>query len=221
MSTINKKADAEQGHEAPLDTEKLLLERLRKSSSEEDYFRWMLFIVGFYRGIDNCDAAIELLQSFIDSSKDRGQLAHCHLALGQIATDERRLEAALKHFNAALGFSPNNGKIAYVLHNNIGYCLNQLARYAESEHHCRTAIRMDWMRASAYRNLGVSLQGQGKLVEAAWFLVEAVKAESSDDRARKLLQEILESQPEMAVHYPWILDCLHSEAHEWPDLPPV
>jgi hypothetical protein len=30
------------------DTEKLLLERLENSQSESDYFRWMLFVVGFY-----------------------------------------------------------------------------------------------------------------------------------------------------------------------------
>jgi tetratricopeptide (TPR) repeat protein len=219
MSTITKKTESLASAEPSLDTEGLLLERLKNSNTDEDYFRWMLFVVGFYRGINKIDAATELLEGFIKVSKDPEQAAHCHLALGQIATDEQRLDTALKHFATALDFAPEKGKVAYVLHNNIGYCLNQLRRFVDGEKHCRLAIAIDWTRASAFRNLGVSLQGQGMLVDAAWALVEAINAESSDNRARAILQKLVSANAEMAVQNAWILQSLNGDSQTTSNLP--
>ena len=111
------------------ETERLLIERLQNSKNDEDYFRWLLFVVAFYRGIEKVDSARALLQMFLDANPDNDKKAHCHLALGQIATDERRFETALHHFLTALKLSPSKGNVSYVLHNNTGYCLNQLARH--------------------------------------------------------------------------------------------
>jgi len=219
MTTTNKKMDAPESLEASPDTERLLLERLRNSDTDEDYFRWMLFVVGFYRGVNKIDAATELLEGFIKATKDLEQSAHCHLALGQIATDELRLDAALKHFSAALQAGPQKQKVTYVLHNNIAYCLNQLGRFVDGERHCRLAIETDWNRASAYRNLGLSMQGQGKTVEAAWALVEAMKSDSTDNRARGILQKLIAQNPNMVVQYPWITQCLYPDSQASADLP--
>ena len=219
MTTTNKKMDAPESLEASPDTERLLLERLRNSNTDEDYFRWMLFVVGFYRGVNKIDAATELLEGFIKATKDLEQSAHCHLALGQIATDEQRLDAALMHFSAALHAGPQKQKVTYVLHNNIAYCLNQLGRFIDGERHCRLAIETDWNRASAYRNLGLSMQGQGKTVEAAWALVEAMKSDSTDNRARGILQKLIAQNPNMVVQYPWITQCLYPDAQISADLP--
>ena len=211
--------DAPESLEASPDTERLLLERLRNSNTDEDYFRWMLFVVGFYRGINKIDAATELLEGFIKATKDLEQSAHCHLALGQIATDEQRLDAALMHFSAALHAGPQKQKVTYVLHNNIAYCLNQLGRFIDGERHCRLAIEADWNRASAYRNLGLSMQGQGKTVEAAWALVEAMKSDSTDNRARGILQKLIAQNPNMVVQYPWITQCLYPDSQASADQP--
>jgi Flp pilus assembly protein TadD len=218
MSTMNKKTEVVASPEPSPDTEALLLERLKKSSTDEDYFRWMLFVVGFYRGINKIEAATELLEEFIKASKNPEQSAHCHLALGQIATDEQRLDSALRHFTTALALAQDRGKIAYVLHNNIGYSLNQLGRFADGEKHCRKAIDIDWTRASAFRNLGVSLQGQGFMVEAAWALVEAINAESSDNRARALLQKLVEANGDIAIQNPWVLQSLDPDSPRGSDL---
>jgi tetratricopeptide (TPR) repeat protein len=217
--TNNKKMDAAESLEASPDTERLLLERLRNSNTDEDYFRWMLFVVGFYRGVNKIDAATELLEGFIKATKDLEQSAHCHLALGQIATDEQRLDAALMHFSAALHAGPQKQKVTYVLHNNIAYCLNQLGRFIDGERHCRLAIETDWNRASAYRNLGLSMQGQGKTVEAAWALVEAMKSDSTDNRARGILQKLIAQNPNMVVQFPWITQCLYPDSQASADQP--
>ena len=219
MNPMNKKTDSLADFEPSVDTEKLLLERLKNSSTAEDYFRWMLFVVGYYRGIKRYGTAVELLENFIRGSKNRGQTAHCHLALGQIATDEGSLQVALEHFAAALDLSPDNRNIAYVLHNNMGYCLNQTGRFAEAERYCRAAINLEWTRASAYRNLGVSFEGQGMIFAAMWALVEAIKAESSDRRARTILQALVGNKPEIALGSPWVFEHLYSDVREIPDLP--
>ncbi len=219
MNPTDKKNTGLAVQEQPLDTEQLLLERLKNSSTAEDYFRWMLFVVGFYRGINKIDAATELLEGFIKIARDVEQSAHCYLALGQIATDEQRYEDALKHFSAALELAPKKRKIRYVLENNIGYCLNALARFNDGEKHCRRAIEIDWTRASGYRNLGISLNGQGNLAGAAWALVEAVRADASDNRAVTLLQKLLSLHPILAIQCPWITRALSADGGNDAELP--
>lgn len=208
MSTFDKKAPSMEASVHEQSTESLLLERLENSQSEADHFRWLLFVVGFYRGIQKADAATALLRRFIEKSHNDEQKAHCHLTLGQIATDEQRFEAALGHFNTALELKPKQKKIAYVLQNNTAYCLNMLGCYLEGEQYCRLAIEINWTRASGYRNLGVSLKGQGKVVEALWALVEAAKLDVSDERARLLLRTLIAENPDLAVQCPWAVEGL-------------
>jgi tetratricopeptide (TPR) repeat protein len=213
MSTFEKKTPQMETPVHEQDTESLLLERLKNSQSESDYFRWLLFVVGFYRGIQKVDAATALLHGFIETSNSDEQKAHCHLTLGQIATDEQHFEAALKHFKTALGLNPKQKKIVYVLHNNTAYCLNMLHYYPEGERHCRLAIEVNWTRASGYRNLGVSLKGQTKIVEAVWALVEAAKLDVSDERARLLLRKLIEENPDVLVQCPWAMEGLTPNAN--------
>ena len=59
--------------------------------------------------------------------------------------------------------------------NNLGFALNRLGRYADGEALCRQAIALDPRRASAYKNLGLSLQGEGRVVEAARAFVTATQ----------------------------------------------
>jgi hypothetical protein len=91
MSTFDKKTPHVETPIHEQDTENLLLERLKNSQSESD--RWLLFVVGFYRGIQKVDAATALLRRFIETSNSDEQKAHCHLNLGQIATDEQHLKS--------------------------------------------------------------------------------------------------------------------------------
>lgn len=219
MDTPDKKLSALELTEESPDTERLLLARLKNSSSSEDYFRWMLFVVGFYRGINKIDAATELLCEFVRTSADIEQSAHCYLALGQIATDERRHEAALHHFTSALELAPTRRKVVYVLHNNIAYCLNSLGRFAEGEAECRAAIEVDWTRASGYRNLGVSLHGQNDISGAAWAFTEAMKADSVDSRARLLLEKLVALHPSLGIRCPWIMQSLTSDNDPFPEVP--
>jgi hypothetical protein len=66
------------------------------------------------------------------------------------------------------------------------------------------AIEIDSRRASAYRNLGISLEGQQNTVAAVWALVEAIKLDSTDDRAREILKRLISEHPFLTVQCPWI-----------------
>jgi tetratricopeptide (TPR) repeat protein len=221
VSIIDKKTTLLQLPLPQQQAESLLQERLEDSKTEEDHFRWMLFLVGYYRSISKMEAATALLERFVEKSNNDEQKAHCQLALGQIATDDQRLEAALSHFRAALDFHPKKKRVSYVLHNNIGYCLNMLGRYIEGEKHCRMAIEIKWKRASGYRNLGVSLQGQGHLVGAAWAFFEAIKAEVSDPRAHALLEKLVAEHPAIAIQCPWIAQGLNPHLQTTCDVYPI
>jgi tetratricopeptide (TPR) repeat protein len=218
MSITEKKTDPTELPDNTGDTERLLLNRLENSTTDEDYFRWMLFVVGFYRSINKIDAAVQLIEAYIKVSKDVEQSAHCYLALGQIATDDQCYDIALGHFSAALDLAPQKRKVVYVLHNNIGYCLNSLGRFDEGEKHCRTAIEIDCKRASGYRNLGISLNGQRNIVGSAWALVEAIKVDQTDNRARVLLEKLLALHPVLGIQCPWILQNLSGDPHSNPEI---
>jgi hypothetical protein len=66
------------------------------------------------------------------------------------------------------------------------------------------AIEIDARRASAYRNLGISLEGQKNTVAAVWALVEAIKLDSADDRARDILKRLISEDPFLTIQCPWI-----------------
>jgi tetratricopeptide (TPR) repeat protein len=226
MSITEKKLallELSQAAESPAaatpDTEALLLARLESSVTSEDYFRWLLFVVGFYRGTNKVNAATQLLNNFIESSKDPEHSAHCYLALGQIATDQQRHNLALEHFSAALEFAPKKRNVLYVLHNNMGFCFNSLGHFEQGERHCREAIAIDWTRASGFRNLGLSLNGQKNLKGAAWALAEAVNADRSDDRARVLLEKLLALHPLLGIECPWIRFTLDADPSSRQDSP--
>lgn len=208
MDNDEKKTLLSQSNTPAHHTEKMLLERLQKSATPDEYFRWLLFVVGYYRGMDRLNAAKALLQRFVASSENKEHRVHCFLALGQIATDEKELESAVKQFSAALELAPAAAKVKYVLHNNLGYCLNALGRYGDGERHCRKALEIDWVRASAYRNLGLSFQGQSNLIGAAWALAEAAKADPADDRARAIMTKLLADNPALFTRCPWVTDVL-------------
>jgi len=205
MNDITKKSATPPAVSPDQDTEKILLQRLETTTNEDEHFRWMLFTVGYYRGIDRPEPAKDLLHRFLGTTSNPEYHVQCQLALGQIATDEQHMDNAIAHFGAALELQPSSKKIEYILRNNLGYCLNMAGCYDEGERHCRAALELNWTRASAYRNLGISFHGQGKIASAAWALLEAIKMDSTDDRARMLLKKLATDHPSLLQQCPWLL----------------
>jgi tetratricopeptide (TPR) repeat protein len=126
------------------------------------------------------------------------------LAHGEVAEAKEQWELALEHYGMGLSLSPKESRTAYLLFSNAGHCLNRLGFYADAESYCRRAIAIDSKRHEAYRNLGISLQGQGNLRGAAWAWVEAIKATPSDPLAVDLLKHLLNERPSLLLQCPWI-----------------
>jgi tetratricopeptide (TPR) repeat protein len=88
---------------------------------------------------------------------------------------------------------PNTKQVAYLINNNMGYCLNFAGRYQEAEPYCRKAIAINPERHNAYKNLGISLEGQGRIAEAAQCYIIAVHANAYDPRALRHLEDLIEN----------------------------
>ncbi|HEU4345332.1 MAG TPA: tetratricopeptide repeat protein [Candidatus Binatia bacterium] len=130
--------------------------------------------------------------------------AFCWAALGQIAEDEENWNAAVSHYLKGLAIAPSDSTTAYFLNNNAGHCLNRLGRYSEAERYCRRAIEINPKLHYAYKNLGISLQGQGDVVGAAWVWIDATKANRADPRAFFLLEKLVHDRPDLLANCRWI-----------------
>ena len=84
----------------------------------------------------------------------------------------------------------------------LGYSLNQLGRHDEAEKWCRTAIELLPERHNAYKNLGISLEGQGQYGLAAEYYIEAVRRGPTDPRAFFHLEELWQEHPELSRELP-------------------
>jgi tetratricopeptide (TPR) repeat protein len=83
--------------------------------------------------------------------------------------------------------SSQSSWVGYFLNNNLGYSLVQVGLFEEAEPYLRAAIEIDPQRQNAYKNPGLSLQGQRRYSEAAISYLESVKTCPADPRAFKHL----------------------------------
>jgi len=185
--------------------EKSLLKYLESDISEATYLETLWQLVWFYNSIRRNDLAVDLIERIMASAGDTEQQARGYLALGEIAEQKQRYEAALDYYSKGITLKPKEKGVAYFLHNNAGYCLNILGKHEEAERYCRLAIQLDSERANAFKNLGISLEGLEDLVGAAWAYVEATKADARDSRAFRLLEKLIADHPELPSQFPGIL----------------
>ena len=127
------------------------------------------------------------------------EVASAYLARGEIAEADEEWGLALEHYGIGLSLLPKDTPTVYFLFNNAAYCLNALELYSDGESYCRRAIEIDPMRPEAYRNLAVSLRGQGNLRGSALCLVEAIKITPSDERAMQFLKQLLTDHPTLSL----------------------
>ncbi len=167
----------------------------------------------FYSAAGRFDEATACVTRLLDGTTDPAKQAGGFLALGQLLEQEDRYAEAEVAYARGLAIMPATGKVGYFLHNNLGYCLNELGRHAEAEVHCRGAISLDPTRHNAHKNLGLALAGQGRLVKAARCLLEADRLYPADDRARRHLAELLAAHPELLQEDPAL--AAEWEKREW------
>jgi tetratricopeptide (TPR) repeat protein len=151
------------------------------------------------------DGAAAYLEKILTLDQDPDVRADCFLKIGQMCEGRGDFAAAVAAYSRAFALPARASSDWYFLNNNLGYSLNQLGRHDEAEAYCRAAIAIDAGRHNAHKNLGLSLQGQGRYLEAARCLLEAAQAAPHDLRALGHLEDLLAKHEEIGKEHPEIL----------------
>lgn len=137
------------------------------------------------------------LEPLAESAADLELRALCYVCLGGSYERTGEFEEAIGRYRRAMALEPCLQFAAYFLHNNLAYCLNLFGRHAEAERLCRVAIKVDAGRPDAFKNLGVSLEGQDDYLGAFEAWVQATRLDASDDCAYTLMEMMIEVHPEL------------------------
>ena len=157
---------------------------------------WKLAIY-YQQELQRDDLAVRLLEIVIQESEDAERKTLAYLTLGQFAQATDSWVLACEHYERALSFRPTDSRVLYFLYNNTGYCLNARDLHVEGESYCRRALEIDSTEPYAFKNLGISLYGQGDFTGACWCWTEAINADPSNPHAPKLLNLLLNAHPEL------------------------
>ncbi len=181
------------------EVENLLLKRLLESENNPVQALWQLAL--FYKQTRQHDKALARLKQLIPLLPDLEERARCVLTLGQTMEQMGHYAGAAGYYKQALALEPMHTRTWYFINNNLGFSLNVMERFAEAEAYCRMAIETDPNRPNAYKNLGISLAGQGQYRQAAHFWVAATQINAADSRAFHLLLELLKDHPELEFDF--------------------
>ena len=182
------------------EAERLLLEKLKKTGNE--YLEALWSLAYFYSKTGQQKESRQYLDRLIANTDDPEKRAGAYLALGQLMEQMGNFEDAIVFYSQAFSLEPENTATWYLINNNLGYCLNITNRHAEAESYCRHAIQIDPSRQNAYKNLGISLAGQGDYPQAARNYIKATRANAADSRALDLLEQLYFEHPEMKIEIP-------------------
>jgi tetratricopeptide (TPR) repeat protein len=105
-------------------------------------------------------------------------------------------------YNHALATDPDDPLVRYFANNNLGYSLLQLGRFDEAEEYCEAAILINPEQYNAHKNLGLAREGQGRWMDAALSLAEAVRLCPQNTRAWLHLQQLLGLKPGLMAESP-------------------
>jgi tetratricopeptide (TPR) repeat protein len=154
------------------------------------------------------EGAAAYLEKVLTLEEDPDARARCVLAMGQVFERKGDFPAAVAAYSRAFAEPAQENETWYFLNNNLAYSLNQIGRHDEAEAHCRAAIAIDAGRHNAHKNLGISLQGQGKYLEAAQCFLKAAQAAPDDLRALGHLEDLLAKHEEIGRDHPEILEAV-------------
>jgi tetratricopeptide (TPR) repeat protein len=109
--------------------------------------------------------------------------ADLYFKLGQCRERMNEYLAAADAYKSGLDSLSSPLRLQYYLNNNLGYCLLFKESFVEAEKYLRMAIKINDGLHHAWKNLGVSLEHQGKIEEAFACYCRAFMIESMDKRA--------------------------------------
>jgi tetratricopeptide (TPR) repeat protein len=151
----------------------------------------------------------------LKKSSDPNKRADYAMMIGVIMETLDRFGAAVKVYKYALIEGPSTHEKQYYARNNLGFSLNQLGKFEEGEILCREAIELDQKLPNAHKNLGLSLWGQKRYVEAAYCFVNATEADARDPRSTKHLEDLLSEHQELAEEFATQLDACKQAVNQY------
>jgi tetratricopeptide (TPR) repeat protein len=177
------------------EAEKMLLENLRRIEDETE--TTVLDLVLLYSRTGRQEKALDYLQRLNAITVDPEKKAQHYLRMGQLMEQMRNYEGAIAFYTHAFSLEPDNNEAWYLINNNLGFCLNHFCRFGEAEQYCRAAVKIDPGRHNAYKNLGISMEGQGKFSQAAGLYIQAIEINAHDPRAFYLLEDLVRQHAEI------------------------
>lgn len=179
--------------------ERVLKEQLDQADKNPRDVLWQL--ARLYSTTNRHDQAMQCLRRILASESDLEVKASCVLALGQTMEQCNDFPAAIRFYREAMAMEPSRNDTWYFIHNNLGYCYNQVGQFEEGEKCCRVAIQINASRPNGHKNLGIALAAQGKYREAAMSYITGTFNHAGDARSFKLLQELFKEHAELAFDF--------------------
>ena len=142
-------------------------------------------------------SAQQYFELLLETNEDEAVKAYCLLSIGQLQEQQENYVAAIDWYRKAFRLHPGTDATWYLLHNNLGYCLNRFGLHLEAEGMCRRAVAIDPGRHNAHKNLGIALEGRGCYAQAAREYLAAAKLCPEDPRALRLLRRLAAMHPEL------------------------
>ncbi len=190
------------------EAERRLLEALEKGVQAGNPVPALWDLANFYKIQGQVEKARQLVHELLLKVPDLESKASLIMSLGQLAEKTKDFELAVRFYSEGVGMEPCSQLTWYYLHNNLGYSLIQLGRFAEGEAYCRRAIEISPITCNGHKNLGLALQAQGRYAEAAQCFVTATQANASDARSTAHLEELLKDHPELQFDFgPLLAKC--------------
>jgi tetratricopeptide (TPR) repeat protein len=152
----------------------------------------------FYQKYKRFDKAIKVFQNLSKLSDKKNRLGFYLFSLGQLHENINDFSTAIVYYQKSLNLLPESEQhFRYFIFNNIGYCHNILNDFIKGEDYCRQAIDINSKKCNAYKNLGISLEGQGRYSDAVEMYLEATCTNVTDRRAMDLLMDLIFKHPEI------------------------
>lgn len=153
-------------------------------------------LAAFYQSIGREEDWERCLDRMVDLHEDANRQSGQLVMLGVTAERREDWDAAIRYYVRSLEAGPTDPNLAYFSHNNLAYCLNQLGDWEPAESYCRSALHVNPDRHNAHKNLGLSLCGQGRYLEAAHSFIVATERQPRDVRALAHLDNMIREHPD-------------------------
>jgi tetratricopeptide (TPR) repeat protein len=161
------------------------------------YIQSLYQAASFYSELRQFRTAQACLEQLLQVEHSAEGKALVLLTLGQFSESCDDYPLAVDYYSQGLALEPVEPEVWYLINNNLGFSLNALGRFEDGEPYCREAVKINPKRHNAYKNLGISLQGTDRLLEAARSYLLAAQIEIHDTRALHLLEDLVQMHPEL------------------------